>query len=90
MTYTGKEREGRIKANASQASTPRVVANAEISDADKVDVKGLSSEQWQMLTILMNVAKVGANEKSTGKCSSIQWIIDIGASHYDRVAEVFN
>lgn len=31
---------------------------------------------------ILNNAKKGATEKLSGKCSSMQWIIDTGASHH--------
>lgn len=76
ITAGGRGRGGTIKANVAQA------ANGVTTDTDKGAANGLSDEQWQMLLNLLNNTKTGAYEKLTDKHSSMQWIIDMGASHH--------
>jgi len=82
MTPVSRGRGGLVKANATQVSTPGTSTNTAISYTDRSDTNGLSDEQWQTLLNILNNTKIGATEKLTSKCSSIQWIIDTGTSHH--------
>ena len=75
MSSFGRGRGGLVRANATQISTPGTSTNLG-------DINGLSGEQWQTLLNILNSTKIGATEKLTGKCFSIQWILDTGASHH--------
>ncbi|KAJ1410810.1 Gag-polypeptide of LTR copia-type [Sesbania bispinosa] len=46
------------------------------------ETNGLNDEQWQALLNILNNAKIGATKRLTGKCSSLHWILDTGASHH--------
>ncbi|KAH7667093.1 hypothetical protein IHE45_12G037600 [Dioscorea alata] len=82
MTPIGRGHGGFVKANALQFSTPRTSMNAAISYTDRSDINGLNDEQWQTLLNILNNAKRGVTKKLNGKCSSMEWIIDTGASHH--------
>ncbi|PNX93517.1 retrovirus-related Pol polyprotein from transposon TNT 1-94 [Trifolium pratense] len=69
-----RNRGGTAKAHVAQAKE----ITAEVSAADF----GLTSDQLQTLSSLLNNVKLGSIEKLNGKCSFLPWIIDTGASHH--------
>ena len=75
-TQLGKGR-GIVKAHAAQANS-----STGILDYGPSDVKGITTAQWDTLVSLLNNIKVGATDKLSGKCTSLPWILDTGASHH--------
>ncbi|WVZ19084.1 hypothetical protein V8G54_006406 [Vigna mungo] len=52
------------------------------SDTRKPEVARLSTEQWQILTAMLNSHKANATEKMTGKKACDLWIVNSGASNH--------
>ncbi|GJV48870.1 retrovirus-related pol polyprotein from transposon TNT 1-94 [Tanacetum coccineum] len=75
-------RGGGVKANVFQSSTSGARRNDVVSDVDRAAVIRLNHDQWETLKNILNVTKIRANEKLTGKHIFIQWIYDSGASHH--------
>lgn len=84
MGKGGWTKGGQHSLNYGSKGCEGIKANAVASDFDKTGITGLSNEQWATLKTLLSTAQRGTNEKSTGKCSTTQWIIDSGASHHMR------
>lgn len=58
------------------------VANVAVTDADRSAVCNLTDEQWLSVKHVMNAASIGVDEQSSGKISTLSWILDTWATHH--------
>lgn len=78
----GRGRGSNPRANVSQIviANSAAVESAEITDADRQGLTGLSDDQWKIVKKMINTGK--ATYQLSGKKSDISWILDTGVTHH--------